>query len=171
MSFDATLSRTRRRGRCAAALFVAAALFASAHAQAAQFELLAGPSWTSGQRSTKAVFFEALGETRTWHALRWQPDVGLGWIEARGTPRERLDHDVGVAAAGVRLPDLWHGLFVGFQLAAATPHTGALCSAQQFVSSLGWRRGRAVVMLRHISNGSTREPNLGETMLLAGVDF
>lgn len=171
MSFVAFPPHARRRGWLAAALFVITALCATAPAQAAKFELLAGPSWTSGQRSTKAAFFEVLGETRTWHAIRWQPDFGLGWIEARGTPRERLDHDVGVAAAGVRLPDLRHGLFVGFQLAAATPHTGALCSTQQFVSSLGWQRGHAVVMLRHISNGSTREPNLGETMLLAGVDF
>jgi len=56
-------------------------------------------------------------------------------------------------------------------VAAATPHTGALSSTPQFVSRLGWQQGHVVVMLRHISNGSTHEPCYGESMLLLGIGF
>lgn len=76
-----------------------------------------------------------------------------------------------MAAVGVRFPELPHHLFFSFQLGAAAPETPALSSTQQFVSSLGWSGHGIVVLVRHISNGSTRKPNLGETMLLVGADF
>lgn len=75
-----------------------------------------------------------------------------------------------MAAAGIRLPEIWHHLFFSFQVGAATPRTPALSSTQQFVSSLGWSHHGVVILVRHISNGSTRKPNLGETMLLVGVE-
>jgi hypothetical protein len=60
---------------------------------------------------------------------------------------------------------------VSFQIAGATPYTDPLCSTLQFVSTIGWRQENLVVMVRHISNGSTKKPNFGETMILAGVHF
>lgn len=85
----------------------------------------------------------------------------------------RYGHDFArntwVMAAGMRAPDLWRGIFFSFQVGVAAPQTPALSSTQQFVSTLGWSAGRFILMFRHISNASTRAPNLGETMLLVGV--
>ncbi|MEO7065444.1 MAG: hypothetical protein ABI114_00915, partial [Rhodanobacter sp.] len=74
-----------------------------------------------------------------------------------------------VAAVGVRFPEISHHVFFSFQVGAEMPQTPALSSTQQFISSLGWSHHNVAIELRHISNGSTRTPNLGETMLLVGV--
>lgn len=92
-------------------------------------------------------------------------------VKSAHSALQNLDRTVWVAAAGARIPHLWKHLFFSFQVAAATPHTGALSSTPQFVSSLGWQQDHVVVMLRHISNGSTHEPNYGESMLLLGIGF
>lgn len=153
-----------------AALVLAATLaVVAAPLQAADITIEAGPSWTIGQRSTSAAFLSVVGDERTWGWLHWQPEFDLGGIKHRRVIYHDLGRNVWVAAAGVRLPQLWRRLFFSFQVAAASPHTDALSSTQQFVSSLGWQQGRVVVMLRHISNGSTHEPNDGESMLLVGV--
>ncbi|WP_185754599.1 lipid A 3-O-deacylase [Rhodanobacter sp. OR444] len=140
-------------------------------AQAADITVEAGPSWTKGQRSTAAAFVTALGKERSFGRLQWQPEFDLGMVKSRHVALKNLDRTVWVAAAGARIPHMWKHLFFSFQVAAATPHTGALSSTPQFVSSLGWQQGRVVVMLRHISNGSTHEPNYGESMLLLGMRF
>ncbi len=149
-------------------------LLGLAHSYPAQSTDLAvevGPSWTKGERSTAALFATALGRERQLGELRWQPRVDIGVVRSRHPALANLDRTVWVAAAGARFPHLWKNAFFSFQLAAATPHTGALSSTQQFVSSLGWKQGRITVMVRHISNGSTHEPNYGESMLLLGADF
>ena len=138
---------------------------------AAGVSLAAGPTWTIGQRSSGAIFLTLTGAERRWGGLHWQPELDLGGIKNRHVPSRHLDRNVAVAAAGVRLPHLWRQAFFSFQVGAASPHTGALSSTLQFVSSLGWQQGHAMVMLRHISNGSTHEPNYGESMVLVGVAF
>lgn len=139
---------------------------------ASDAEWVVGQSWTSAGRSTAATFGEWIGsEHRLSQNLTWQPAVGAGWIGGRDDGDPRLYNDVWVASVGARLPNVWKRLFVGFQIAGVTPHTDALCSTLQFVSTIGWQQGHLVVMIRHISNGSTKKPNLGETMLLAGVHF
>ena len=144
----------------------------SVSSRASDVEWVAGPSWTSGTRSTAATFGEWLGsEHRLSGNLTWQPAVGAGWIGSRNDADSRLHNDVWVGSIGARLPNVWKRLFVSFQIAGATPHTDALCSTLQFVSTIGWQQGHLVLMVRHISNGSTKKPNLGETMLLAGVHF
>ncbi|MHB1798760.1 MAG: hypothetical protein ACYCUI_10725 [Vulcanimicrobiaceae bacterium] len=165
----ALLPRPRGRRLVLLATFIIIAVTA-APARAANFSLEAGSSWTIGQRSTSAVFLSVMGTERTWGGLYWQPEFDLGGIKHRNVPLRNLDRNVGIAAFGVRLPHLWRDLYFSFQLAVASPHTSALSSTQQFVSSLGWQQGRIVVMLRHISNGGTHEPNYGESMLLVGVE-
>ncbi len=140
-------------------------------AHAVDLSIEAGPSWTIGYRSTAAAFVTALGKERSFGRLQWQPEFDLGMVKSRHVALKNLDRTVWVAAAGARIPHMWKHLFFSFQVAAATPHTGALSSTPQFVSSLGWQQGRVVVMLRHISNGSTHEPNYGESMLLLGMRF
>ena len=49
--------------------------------------------------------------------------------------------------------------------------TDALSGEPQFVSTVGWLRGRWLLAIRHISNGGLDDPNIGETMLLAGMRF
>jgi hypothetical protein len=140
-------------------------------AKAASIDLTAGASVTSGERSTPVAALDVLGATRRWKGIAVQPDVGLSYVSARQHQGANFDRGAWVAAAGIRLPELWHHMFFSFQVGAATPRTPALSSTQQFVSSLGWSHHGFVILVRHISNGSTRKPNLGETMLLAGVDW
>lgn len=163
-----TVVRSRRRQ--AIRLGVPTLVVALAgHAHAAGVTAEAGPSWTTGYRSTGAVFVSVLGEEHSVGPLQWQFEFDVGAIASRGTTTAALDHAVGVAAAGARVPHLWRNTFFSFQVAAAAPHTDALSSTQQFVSTVGWQAKYLVVMVRHISNGSTHEPNGGESMLLVGV--
>jgi hypothetical protein len=139
-------------------------------ARAASIDLTAGASVTSGQRSTSVAALDVLGTRHRWKGIAVQPDIGLSYVSARQHQGTDFDRGVWVAAAGIRLPELWHHMFFSFQVGAATPRTPALSSTQQFVSSLGWSHRGFVLLVRHISNGSTRKPNLGETMLLVGVE-
>lgn len=50
-------------------------------------------------------------------------------------------------------------------------HTDALSGDPQFVSTIGWRWERFSVLARHISNASIRQPNDGETMVVAAWRF
>ncbi len=168
--------RPARAGRVAGCLRMLALawplLAASGVARSADIALLGGRSVTSHGRPTHVVAAEWLGKTRQWKGIAVQPDIGLTYVSARHHQQSRdLSRGAAVAAVGVRFPELPHHLFFSFQLGAAGPETPALSSAQQFVSSLGWSDHGIVVLVRHISNGSTRKPNLGETMLLVGADF
>ncbi|UJJ50946.1 MULTISPECIES: hypothetical protein [Rhodanobacter] len=140
-------------------------------ARATSVDLAAGGSVTSGQRLTSVAALDVLGTARSWKGIEVQPDMGLSYVAARRYQGGDFDRSVWVAAAGIRLPELWHHMFFSFQLGAATPRTKALSSTQQFVSSLGWSRHGFAILIRHVSNGGTRKPNLGETMLLVGVDM
>jgi len=143
------------------------------HAQAAEVDLTAGASATVGVRWAPAAFLDlGTADSHEWAGLHWQPVATLGWIGARDDTHDDLDHDVAIAGAGVRLVDWWGGAFVGFEAGYASQRTDALSSHEQFISSLGWRGERLVVMVRHISNGDLfGGRNLGETMLLFGMRF
>lgn len=155
-----------------AAGLIAAATVIPAPAHAADFNITAGRSVTSGSRWTSSAFVNAGGGVYDWHGLHLQPVGTLGWVKSRDTPHDHLDHDVFVAGGGLRLVSLWHGAFFSFQLGVAGGRTDALSSAGQFISSLGWQGDHWVVMVRHISNGRIFPgKNLGETMLVAGLRF
>src|SRR5579885_2298303 len=71
---------------------------------AARVEISAGRSVTIRHDWTDAAFAEWIGDARPWWKLAWAPAVSLGHFDARpNLPGERLDHDVWVGAAGVRL--------------------------------------------------------------------
>lgn len=145
---------------------------AAGTAQAAQVGVSVGRSMTSGSRWTDVVFIDGTGATRHWGRVAWQPALSLGWIDARDTHADRLDHHVYVGGAGVRLVDWWHRAFFSFQLGVAGGRTDALSSAGQFISTLGWQGDHYQLMLRHISNGHIYGGrNLGETMFLVGFSF
>lgn len=168
--------RPVRAGRVAACLRMLALawplLAASGMARSADIALLGGRSVTSHGRPTHVVAAEWLGKRRQWKGIAVQPDIGLTYVSARHHQQSRdFSRGAAVAAVGVRFPELPHHLIFSFQLGTAAPETPALSSTQQFVSSLGWSGHGIVVLVRHISNGSTRQPNLGETMLLVGADF
>lgn len=146
---------------------VALALLASV-ARAHELDLSAGASATVGVRWAPVAFLDA-GTEPFGH---WQPVATIGWIGSRNDGNDHLEHDVIIAGAGVRFVDWWGGAFVGFEAAYASERTGALSSHEQFISSLGWRGERLVLMVRHISNGNIfGGRNLGETMVLAGTTF
>jgi len=159
------------------ALLLAALVVPAAHA--GTLEILGGRSKTSSWRWTDAAFLAAVGDAHPFrlgsHALSWSPDVELGWIGPRPVTarnvHEYLTHPVWMAMGGARLSGFWRRAFFGFDVALTKNRSGSLSSPYEFVSTLGWQGQRFVFALRHISNASFHEPNLGETMLLVGVRF
>jgi hypothetical protein len=140
---------------------------------AAGFDLIAGPSVTSSERTTAAVFASAFGERPDDNRIHFEPVGTLGWIDSRSSHTDDLDHEVFVAGAGVRMLAANHHWFASEQLAATSTRTDALSSRFEFMTSIGWQQDHFTVLLRHISNAHILGggKNLGETMLLAGVRF
>lgn len=140
---------------------------------AAGFDLIAGPSVTSSERSTAAAFASAFGEPPDDNRVHFEPIGTLGWIDSRNTRNDDLDHEVFVAGGGVRILAANHHWFVSEQLAATSTRTDALSSRFEFMTSAGWQSGHFIVTLQHISNAHLLGggKNLGETMLLGGVKF
>jgi hypothetical protein len=155
------------------ALAAAASLLACPPALATGFDLTAGPSITSSERSTAAIFASVFGERPHDDRIHFEPIGTLGWIDSRDTRTDDLDHEVFVAGGGVRILAANHHWFVSEQLAATSTRTDALSSRFEFMTSVGWQHGHFIVMLRHISNAHLLGggKNLGETMLLGGVKF
>lgn len=146
-------------------------LASPAVAHAAAFDITAGPSVTASERTTTAVFASVLGTRPVdsqWHI---EPIGTLGWVDARHTRKDDLDHEVFLAAGGGRVIAPGHHWFISEQITATSNRTDALSSHFEFMTSVGWQDGHVIAMLRHISNahilGCGR--NLGETMLLAGL--
>lgn len=142
-------------------------------ANATGFDLTAGPSVTSSERTTPAVFASAWREAPLDGRWHFEPVGTLGWLGARSTHNDDLNHAVFLAAGGVRLVTANQHWFASEQLAATSTRTDALSSRFEFMTSVGWEDGHFVVLLRHVSNGRLigGGKNLGETMLLAGVRF
>ena len=154
-------------------LAASACLLMCAPALAAGFDVTAGPSVTSGERTTAAVFASVFGERPEDNHVHFEPIGTLGWIDSRNTRNDDLHHEVFVAGGGVRVLSADHHWFVSEQLAATSTRTDALSSRFEFMTSAGWQGGHFTVMLRHISNAHLigGGKNLGETMLLGGVKF
>lgn len=145
-------------------------------AHAADYSLNGDPSITGHQHWASALFAERIGAPLRWQRLDVASDFGLGFVHARDTPVDRLDHDVWIGFGGARasLPDagVWRHVFLGFGVGVTHGKTNALSSTGEFVDTLGWQEEHWDVMIRHISNGHlSTGPNVGETMLLAGVQF
>ncbi|HVX05209.1 MAG TPA: hypothetical protein VHA71_08835 [Rhodanobacteraceae bacterium] len=140
---------------------------------AAGFDLTAGPSVTSSERTTAAVFASVFGERPEDNRIHFEPIGTIGWVDSRNTRKDDLDHEVFLAGGGVRILAANHHWFVSEQLAATSTRTDALSSRFEFMTSAGWQDGHFIVMLRHISNAHLLGggKNLGETMLLGGVKF
>ena len=155
------------------AMAAAAGFLACTPALAAGFDLTTGPSVTSSERTTAAVFASVFGERPDDNRIHLEPIGTIGWIDSRDTRKDDLDHEVFVAGGGVRILAANHHWFVSEQLAATSTRTDALSSRFEFMTSAGWQDGHFTMMLRHISNAHLLGggKNLGETMLLAGVKF
>lgn len=141
--------------------------------QAAGFDIAAGPSATSSERTTSAVFASAFGDQPADGQAHIEPIGTLGWVGSRNTRSDDLHHEVFLAGGGVRIVSATQHWFVSEQLAATSTRTDALSSRFEFMTSGGWENGHFVVILRHVSNAHILGggKNLGETMLLAGVRF
>ena len=142
----------------------------AAAAPAMEFDVNGGASATAGVRWAPALFADIGGTPGDDGHAHFTPVGSVGWIGSRSTDHDDLDHNVFLIAGGLRYGRA-DGLFISEQIAATSTRTDALSSRFEFMTSLGWRDGRWMVMLRHVSNahiiGGGR--NLGETMLLAGV--
>lgn len=152
---------------------LAALLLAGAACTAhAQVEVQGGVTITRHSQTTGAF---SVAWLPTWRpigqagVLRW--DLGAIYIPGRDNSHLDLGQDVGVFHGGLRYERTDNGLTAGFGVGAQVGRTDALSGHPQFVSSLGWRWGDFSLLARHISNARIREPNDGETMLLATWRF
>lgn len=156
---------------------------AAAPAAAAHLEIQGGRSYMD-DHGTPAFFIESIFDPMQMGQSRftWSPDVSIGYIKGRDIGRYRdsrpgVTNNVWVGAAGARFhygssDDWYQPLFFSFQVAGtAGGRTQALSSGYEFVSTLGYQWKNFSFQLRHISNGSFKEPNRGETMALVGVGF
>ena len=133
-------------------LVAAACLVACTPALAAGFDLTAGPSVTSSERSTAAVFASVFGEQPADNRFHFEPIGTLGWVDSRSTRSDNLNHAVFLAAGGVRIVAPGHHWFISEQLATTSTRTDALSSRFEFMTSAGWQDGHFIMMLRHVSN-------------------
>ncbi|MGN6314215.1 MAG: hypothetical protein ACTHMO_10735 [Rhodanobacteraceae bacterium] len=145
---------------------------AATAARAVEFDVAGGASATAGTRWAPALFADATASPPDDGRAHFEPIGSVGVIGSRTAAHENLDHTVFLVAGGLRY-GREDGLFVSEQIAATSTRTDALSSRFEFMTSIGWRDGRWMVLLRHSSNahilGGGR--NLGETMLLAGLRF
>ena len=100
--------------------------------------------------------------------LRWE--VGAIYVRGRDNTRFDLAEDAGVVHAGARY-ERDNGFVAGFGVGVQAGRTDALSGNPQFVSTVGWRWQRFSLLARHISNASIKQPNDGETMLVAAWRF
>lgn len=148
-----------------------ACLVVCMEAQAAGLDLVAGPSVTSSGRATAAAAISAFGQPPVDGDHHFVPIATLGWVGARHTRVDDLEHQVWMGGGGVRFVSGSGHWFLGEQLMVTSGRTDALSSRFELMTSGGWQRGHFILMLRHVSNGHLvgGGKNLGETMLLAGV--
>jgi hypothetical protein len=133
-------------------------------------ELQGGLSVTTGGERTPVVAAGWLPAVRTTPAGVLRMEIGAMRFDGRGGRRGALADDVAVVYVGVR-SEHRSGLLWGLGVGAQSGKTDALSGDPQFVSSLGWRWERFSLVVRHVSNGGSHEPNRGETALLAGLRF
>jgi hypothetical protein len=174
-----------RSSRLALGLLAVSSLMSLALPAAAEthVEVQGGRSYMDSH-GTNVFFVESVFDAHPMGQSRftWSPDVSIGYIRGRDIEHYRdyspgTTNDVWVGALGARLHygndnDWYQPLFFSFQVAGtAGGHTQALSSSYQFVSTLGWQMKNVSFQIRHISNGSFKEPNRGETMALVGIGF
>lgn len=148
----------------------ALALFACAPLALAQVEVSGGISVTRDSETTAIGSIAWMPAWReAWNGqLRWE--LGAIYVRGRDNTRLDLDDDVAVFHGGLRY-ERDNGFTAGFGAGVQSGHTDALSGNPQFVSTVGWRWSRFSLLARHISNASIKQPNDGETMLLAAWRF
>ena len=136
----------------------------------AQVEVTGGVSITRDSETTGVGSIAWMPEWREAYGglLRWE--VGAVYVAGRGGSRLNLDDNAAVFHGGLRY-ERASGFTAGFGAGLQVGHTDALSGNPQFVSTIGWRWNRFSLLARHISNASIRQPNDGETMLLAAWRF
>lgn len=156
---------------CFSRVLAVLVLCACAPSALAQVEVNAGMSITRDSETTAVGSVAWLPEWRPLHRglLRWE--VGALYLPGRNVAGADLDEGVAVVHGGLRYEPTDYGLTAGFGVGAQTGRTDALSGHPQFVSTMGWRWGRFSLLARHISNARLKEPNHGETMLLAAWRF
>lgn len=146
------------------------ALLPAAPLAAADVEVTGGVSITRDSETTGVGSIAWLPEWREGFGglLRWE--VGAIHVQGRKDSHLDLGDNVAVLHGGIRY-ERASGFTQGFGIGVQVGHTDALSGNPQFVSTLGWRWDRFSLLARHISNASIKQPNDGETMLLAAWRF
>ncbi len=151
-------------------LAVAACLAAPVRAQSAPVDIGIGASATRENETTLVATAAWLPEWRRTArgVLRWE--LGAVYVRGRDNTRFDLSEDAGVVHGGARY-ERDNGFVAGFGVGVQAGRTDALSGNPQFVSTVGWRWQWFSLLARHISNASIRQPNDGETMLVAAWRF
>jgi len=148
------------------ALVAALALTPPVLAQSAPVDIGVGASATRENETTLVATAAWLPEWRRTEngVLRWE--LGAVYVRGRDNTRFDLSEDAGVFHGGARY-ERDNGFVAGFGVGVQAGRTSALSGNPQFVSTVGWRWDHVSLLARHISNASIKQPNDGETMLVA----
>lgn len=135
-------------------------------------ELALGASITTDREFTPVASVAWLPELRRMSNAVLRAEAGSVLVDGRGHVAGRdLHESVVVGHVGLRYERSDNGLTLGFGVGGQAGETDALTGDVQFITTGGWRRERASLLLRHISNASLDSPNDGETMLVAAWRF
>jgi len=141
-----------------------------------RLELAVGGSFTNKHSDITTVLALAwLPPLRETDNGTLRAEVGALYLRGRSPdlrPFSRTDNTASVylAHAGVRY-EHHSGFVAGFGTGVQRGKTSALSGDPQFITSMGWRWGRASLLVRHISNNCLHEPNDGENILELAYRF
>ena len=99
-------------------------------------------------------------------------ELSAGHIYAQPkNPHDHYDNDKAVNYGGVSFRYRLHRFFVGFGVVFVDEITQRLSSSYNFKSQAGILIGPLVFRVEHISNGGIKGPNIGESLVTAGLRY
>lgn len=105
-------------------------------------------------------------------AVAWLSDQRHPWEVTLGHIAERSDAEIPASVfLALSKRFYWRGWFASGGVALVSVDNEQLSGHAQFLSAVGYDFGRVSVSLRHLSNGSTKGNNRGESFLLAEFAF
>ena len=103
------------------------------------------------------------------YMLDWVPE-GSSWDLTAGAIRGTQTRDTSWVAVGYEIVD--QHLYASFGPALIRHQTSTLTSQYQFMTTFGYHHDDDwFLAVRHLSNGGLRGANIGETVVVLGMDF
>lgn len=113
--------------------------------------------------TTQGVVFSWVKPIERWQRHDIHGELLFAAVRGRDALPSPDDKDQFLLGYGLRKH--WGGFFLGGGVALVEPKNTLISSTGQFVTSLGWAKGRLAIVFRHVSNANTGGNNDGENLL------